>query len=167
MKEFWLQIAGLLAALLVGMYLTFNPNSPLGGSIFNTPPVGSEGKAQLKIDGVIINVEIANTVASRAQGLGGRQSLDPDSGMLFILPKTEQSQFWMKDMLFPLDMIWIKDNTVVGITPDVANPAPNTSDNKLQLYEPTEPVDKVLEVNANFAAEHGVKVGDNLQTIQQ
>lgn len=165
MKEFWLQVVGLLAVAFIGMYLTFSPNSPFGGSLFGTSTGG--GKAQLKIGDTLINVDVADTTALRSQGLGGRQSLDPDAGMLFILPQTEQPQFWMKGMLFPIDMIWIKDNTIVGITPNVANPAPNTPDNQLQLYQPAGPVNKVLEVNAGFAQEHGFQVGDTVETIQQ
>ncbi|OGZ11976.1 MAG: hypothetical protein A2942_01705 [Candidatus Lloydbacteria bacterium RIFCSPLOWO2_01_FULL_50_20] len=106
-----------------------------------------------------ILVEIATTTADIRKGLSGRPSLDPRSGMLFMFPKPYMYKFWMSDMLFPLDMIWIDNGIVVDISPNATttfNPAaPN-------FYFPDEPAQYVLEVNVGFTATHGIVPGDTV-----
>src|SRR3989304_6446445 len=63
--------------------------------------------AQVVIAGTTINVEIAQTEAEREQGLSGHKPLADDEGMLFIFDKPGYHGFWMKDMLFSIDIIWI------------------------------------------------------------
>ena len=115
------------------------------------------------IDGKVINVEIANTPEERQQGLSGRTSLAVDGGMLFIFEsKGVNPTFWMKEMLFPLDFIWIGSGKVVKIDKNVPIPAPNTPDSGLKLYTAGQPVDYVLEVNAGFSDSNSIKVGDSV-----
>ena len=70
--------------------------------------------------------------------------------------------FWMKDMKFAIDIIWINDSEIVQIDKNVQPPAPNTVDEDLLLYIPSQPIDYVLEVNANFTEENNIKVGDSI-----
>lgn len=63
-------------------------------------------------------------------------------------------------MLIPIDIIWIKDNKVAGIEHNLQAPPPGTSDSSLTLYNSPEPVDYVLEVNADWANQNNIKVGD-------
>jgi uncharacterized membrane protein (UPF0127 family) len=115
------------------------------------------------IDGKAITVEVANTEAEREQGLSGRTSLAADSGMLFIFDtKGVNPTFWMKDMLIPLDFIWISNNKIVKIDKNVPNPSPNTSASGLTLYTVGQPIDYVLEVNAGFSQNNSIKVGDSV-----
>ena len=104
-----------------------------------------------------LHVAIADTEASREQGLSGITSLASDEGMLFIFPKDGMYSFWMKDMLFSIDMLWISfDGHVVSIVPSVSPatyPHAFTS-STLARY--------VLEVPAGFAAEHKIGVGSKL-----
>jgi len=113
----------------------------------------------LRIGNQILKVEIAKDPAAMQQGLSGRASMDNNQGMLFDFgsgaPQTPQ--FWMKDMKFNLDFIWLYKNKIIGITPDV--PAP-TNNNPLPLYSPPAPIDQALEVNAGWSRAHGIKVGD-------
>lgn len=111
------------------------------------------GETQLK-------VEVAATPQSQAQGLSDRPSLPPDTGMLFIFPQVNRPPFWMKDMHFPLDFVWIKGDSVVQINENI--PPPAQTDGQPQFIYPLVDVDKVLEVNAGFIQEHGVKVGDKI-----
>jgi uncharacterized membrane protein (UPF0127 family) len=104
-----------------------------------------------------INLEAATTTAEQEHGLSDRPSLSPDQGMLFIFPTPGFYQFWMINMSFPLDMIWLDQNfKVVGIKKD-ATPAsyPTT-------FSPDAPASYVIEVNAGFVDEYGIKEGETL-----
>ena len=68
----------------------------------------------------------------------------------------------MKDMVIPIDIIWIDDNTVVEINSDIQPPDPGTEDNDLIMYIPDQPIDYVLEVNAGFSETNDLQVGDNV-----
>lgn len=111
------------------------------------------------INNKIISVETADTVAKRAQGLSGRQSLSADQGMLFVFDSQTTPSFWMKDMKFPLDIIWLQDQTVVDLTENLS--VPDKMD--IPRAKPGVPVNYVLEVNAGFIQENNIKVGDTLQ----
>jgi uncharacterized membrane protein (UPF0127 family) len=106
----------------------------------------------------IIAVELATTTEAWQKGLSGRASLDPDNGMLFLFPKPDVYRFWMPDMHFPLDIIWIsEDNRIVDIDENVShgfdpmNPV---------FFTPRSRVKYVLEVNAGFAKRGGIRIGE-------
>lgn len=105
-------------------------------------------------------VEIADTDAKRQQGLSGRDPLPVNAGMLFLFPKPAQHSFWMKDMKFALDFLWIRESRIVDITRNVPPPKPGTPLNQLEHYAPSEDVDAVLEVNAGTIASLGIATGD-------
>ena len=119
----------------------------------------SLAEEQLNIDSATFNVEIASTVLEQTRGLSFRPSLGANDGMLFIFTTGSVQSFWMKDMNFPLDMIWISGNTVVGFAqnapaePGVLAPILST------VYSPAN-TDKVLEVNAGTVAKYNIRVGD-------
>lgn len=117
--------------------------------------------ASLSINGHIIKVEVAATAAEQVQGLSNRISLAPQTGMLFTYPTEQVVVFWMKDMQFPLDIIWIKDDQIVDILKDV--PANQTK--PLPTYPSPGLIDSVLEVNAGTAELYDIKPGDKI-TIQ-
>ncbi len=111
-------------------------------------------------------VEVASDEKKMRDGLSGRQSLTDSQGMLFIFPKATTPGFWMKGMLFNLDLIWINQNKIVGITPDVPvqknNLNSSETDAKLPMYFPPSPITQVLEVRAGWSADHKIKVGDEI-----
>ncbi len=106
-------------------------------------------------------VEIASTTEARAKGLGGRNNLGEEAGMLFLFGEPDYQGFWMKDMRFPLDFIWIQGDKIIDITSNV--PAPANPSDLLPIYQPAEKADKVLEVNAGWVARHEVKIGDTVK----
>lgn len=114
----------------------------------------------IKIGQTLIKAEAADTLGKQARGLSGRRSLAPDLGMFFYFSFPSQPSFWMKEMKFPLDMIWIRDGKVVDLTENLPPPrsgeAPATA-------APREPVTAVLEVNAGFARQHNIKIGDAVE----
>ncbi len=104
-----------------------------------------------------IYADIADTPALQERGLSGRASLGARSGMLFVFQTPGMYSFWMKDMDFPIDMIWIgADKRVVKID-EGASPSsyPNT-------FRPTADVQYVLEVNSGFARKLGIVTGTKL-----
>lgn len=104
----------------------------------------------------VVNIEIADTQSKRNQGLSGRESLAENLGMLFVFENEGKHTFWMKDMKFALDFIWIRDGKVVEITSDVPVLP-------LETYEPVELIDSMLEVNSGFASKNTIKVGDSVR----
>ncbi len=122
---------------------------------------GPNKETILKIGDREFKVEVADTVASRARGLSGRESLAEDQGLFFVFSSSSQTGFWMKDMKFPIDIIWIKGDVVVGFSENV-EPELGKSMLSLKIYYPPEPVDRVLEINAGLVLKYGIKVGDEI-----
>lgn len=99
----------------------------------------------------------ANTETLREQGLSGRESLDKDSVMLFVFDKPDRYGFWMKDMKFPIDIIWLDENRyVVGVT---KNLSPSSFP---QIFFPPEKILYAIETNVGFFEEKGLVVGDKI-----
>ena len=68
-----------------------------------------------EIGGKKFTLEIASNEKSRELGLGKRNSLGDNEGMIFVFDKLDNYGFWMKDTHFPLDILWLNENcTVVG-----------------------------------------------------
>ena len=132
----------------------------------STPAVETEspGVPVVTLGGVPFRVELAITVAQRTQGLSGHPPLAPRAGMLFVFEQAQKHSFWMKEMLFPLDMIWIDaECTVVHITRNAPPQAPKQALADLPLYGPPVPVLYVLEINAGEAESAAVTVGSPAQ----
>jgi uncharacterized protein len=103
-----------------------------------------------------ITVSIAQTKEEQARGLSGRESLNRDEGMLFLFPKKDRYAFWMPDMNFPIDIIWIDHDHVVGVDEH----ATNVFDSKNSIYYyPPQPVATVLEVVDGFVSENHIIIG--------
>lgn len=123
------------------------------------PPLPDE---QLSIDGATFTAEIASSALEQSRGLSFRPSLAANAGMLFIFGSGSVQTFWMKDMNFPLDMIWISGNTVDGFSQNVPAPGPGAQLWELPIYPSPDNTDKVLEVNAGTVAKYNIKVGDTV-----
>ena len=116
------------------------------------------------IGDTVFMVDLAVTPAERTQGLSGRPSMHTDRGMLFVYDEDGVRTFWMPDMHFPLDMVWIRaDCTVAGVTADVLNPPPDTPRDQLDLYPSAGLVRFILEINAGQAATHRIESGDAVE----
>ena len=113
---------------------------------------------QIKVGDDVFLVEIADTSEERTKGLSGRPGLAANRGMLFLFDRPDLYGFWMKDMKFSINIIWIKENRVVGITEELE---PDTNPNPKIYYPPTL-VDKVLEVRAGVVRERNIRVGDEV-----
>lgn len=124
-----------------------------------TPAAGlyAEGPKQVCFNDQCVNVEVVDTEEARAAGLQGRASMPADHGMLFVFPDNDILDFWMKETLIPLDIIWLSDEyKIVAVKaeaqPCAADPCP--------VFTPSEVSRYVLEVNAKYVDAHGLKPGD-------
>lgn len=88
--------------------------------------------------------------------MGNHAPLKENEAMLFVFPAAGFHSFWMKDMTFDLDFIWINNNRIVDLTENVSHV------NQTQIYMPKTEVDNVLEVNAGFIQMYGIKIGDKV-----
>jgi uncharacterized membrane protein (UPF0127 family) len=150
-----LVIAVLMAAALSG--------AACGGSSKDAVVTREPGLALVRIGALAVQAEVPATGSDAFyRGLGGRESLPDDRGMLFVFPEPGRHEFWMKDMLIPIDLIWI---SAAGRVVDIqtAQPEPGVADPQLKRYNPVGEATYVLEVRAGLAAGKGVKVGDEAQ----
>ena len=108
----------------------------------------------IRINSQTIYVRVADTPQTQEQGLSGTPSLPGNQGLLFVFPADGKYPFWMKDMNYSIDILWLADDgSVVYIAPNV------TPQSYPRTYVSTEPARYVLEVNAGFASSHGIKIG--------
>ncbi|MEX2016957.1 MAG: DUF192 domain-containing protein [Candidatus Pacearchaeota archaeon] len=103
-------------------------------------------------------IEIADSDEERALGLGGRESLDENKGMLFVFEEEVMPGFWMKDMKFPIDIIWIDSNReIIGIQ---ENLQPCSNIVLCPAVYPSHPIKYVLEINANLSDRDNITEGN-------
>ena len=107
-----------------------------------------------------IPVEVADTLKKRSLGLGKRASLKKGWGMLFVFEKRKLHRFWMKDMQFPLDIIWLANHRIVHI---IHNAQPANSWYEPEVMTSPVPVNFVLEIAAGRAAKLQLKTGQRMK----
>ena len=113
--------------------------------------------AHIVVGGREFSLDIANTVGKQHLGLGQRTALEVGEGMIFVYPKPGERCFWMKDMRFPIDIIWLDANKKIihvehSLSPDTY---PTT-------YCPKEDAQYVLELGAGTAQAVGLTVGNTV-----
>lgn len=106
-----------------------------------------------------ISVTFATANDEQAKGLSGCSSIELGQGMYFSFSQKTDAVFWMKDMIIPIDIIWISDNKVIKIEHNVPVPL----DNNLIKYRPPFAVDAVLEIGAGHADNYGITEGATVQ----
>ncbi len=115
-----------------------SPRDAEESSLFSLPPT----------------IEVADTATLRAKGLSGRSFIPADYGMLFVFPQDGREGFWMKDMLAPIDIIWIDAaGVVVHIKADA------TPESYPEVFRPELVSRYVLETKAGYAKANNIMVG--------
>jgi YVTN family beta-propeller protein len=110
-------------------------------------------------------VEVPDDLEEFARGLMFRKHLPWNAGMLFAFDDEEPRGFWMKNTLIPLDMIYVDSSSkIIDIKENVP---PCKQEEECPTYPSKEPAQYVLEVNAGFVEEKGVKIGDRLATFNE
>ncbi|OHB20571.1 MAG: hypothetical protein A3J67_00320 [Parcubacteria group bacterium RIFCSPHIGHO2_02_FULL_48_10b] len=118
---------------------------------------------EIKIGNAVLAAEVAASPQKKAKGLSGRNALGENEGMLFVYDAPGMYGFWMQGMKFDLDFVWIRDDTVVGLTTYVS--VPEEGSGNLPAYYPPEPADMVLEINAGSVDKFGIGKGMTTQPI--
>ena len=162
MKKFFLMILGVAVFIAAVGYFVGPPGSS-GDSPLTRFVQNLAKKETMKVSGHDLSVEIAKTQEERSRGLSGRNSLAAGTGMLFVFENIGKPTFWMKDMSFPIDIIWINEaGKIVGVNKNV-QPEPGVSDNSLTRYNPDEETKYVLETKAGYFDANGISVGDSIE----
>jgi len=131
-------------------------------------PSFSKSDARTSIKESVFKTEIARSEKEKEIGLSKRKSLDKDTGLLFVFDKKDKHAFWMKDMLFPIDIVYIEktssdsitNGVIVDIIENVQAPEKGTPPSSLEIYTPQKEADLVLEINAGISKEKGLAIGD-------
>jgi uncharacterized membrane protein (UPF0127 family) len=111
----------------------------------------------LGIGTTTIIADVVSTEAEREQGLSGRNSLAPGRGMYFMFDTADRWGIWMKDMKFPIDIVWISaSSTIITIEKNVATSTYPT------IFYPDSPALYVLELPAGFTKKQGIAVGQKV-----
>lgn len=122
-------------------------------------------QAQVVLNGKSFNLEVMDTPDKQRQGLSGRSSLGNDQAMLFVFEEARILDFWMKDMQFNIDLLWIDGNKIVAWEKNMLAPTPSTTDNKLLHYTSPVPVDKVLELKSGTIDSLSLQINDQVEFI--
>ena len=143
-----MQTALIIIAIVIAGYVAV-----IGSS--GKPMSGNDTTIVITIADVELKVWLADNMAKRAQGLSGTKSLPKDGGMLFDFGTPTTPGFWMKDMNYAIDIIWIDENLkVIGTTENVE---PNTFP---RTFNPPSPIRYVLEVQAGFVKDKKITAGE-------
>ena len=143
-------------ALLAGVFVAA---LLMGAAAVEVNPPLPTGKVILA-DRVTVTAELARSPLEKGRGLSGRPGLTPGQGMLFVYEHPQPIGIWMKDMLFRLDIIWIREGRIVQIE---KNAPPLTPTGPETVYTATG--DLVLEVPAGFTAREKLRVGDSARLV--
>jgi uncharacterized membrane protein (UPF0127 family) len=124
---------------------------------------GEKPSARLTFpSGKEIVAELARTDEERARGLMFRERLLPDEGMLFIFDQPDFYPFWMKNMSFPIDIIWLSPEAKIVY---IASQVPPCKKEPCPSYQPYSKALYVIEVSAGFARKEKLKVGDRVEIV--
>ncbi len=141
-----LQVAAWTVGLLLGLpgWTAVAELSPAGNPILS-----------LQVGRQVIKAEVVSTPEKLFLGLGGRTELPWGTGMLFLMPQTGVQQFCMRGMLVPIDIIWIRQQQIIGFTHHLQPGDPGT-------FTSPGPADQVLEVPAGFVQATGLQPGERV-----
>lgn len=153
MKKVLIIYGLLVAVILVFVFLRFR-----GIDLF--PKFGNENNATVTINEQSFKVEVADEDEERIKGLSDRKSLDKDKGMIFVFDEKDKYGFWMKNVNFPLDLIYISDNKIADIVKNAEPKAKDATD--IQIYTPKEEANYVLEINGGLSDEFGFEIGNEV-----
>lgn len=159
----------LVAIMFAAAWLSKNDNSAklfrivTNNLATESPDPALEPKKSIVVGSNVFEIEIADTQEKRQKGLSGRESLEKNTGMLFIFEKQNtRPPFWMKGMLVPIDIVWIDNDKVVQLNTEVPQET-GKEEKQLRQYMANQPIDYVLELPAGTVKETKIRVGDRVE----
>jgi len=149
MKKIIFDVLVLIVALVTIVFVYKTYGERIGIFLFGEQP------GTMYVASTPVSVTIADETAEHQQGLSGVEELGEFEGMLFVFPEEDYYGMWMRDMLFPIDIIWINNNLKIVHIEENVSP-----DTYPDTFAPTEPARFVLEVNAFFVRNANLQVGN-------
>ena len=146
------KVLGVMCALLVLSGCSSKPELS-AYEFIHDPALGDDDFIEVHIGSHVWCAEIARSEQKKPQGLSGRTSLDEGMAMIFPFDAKTQRNFWMKNMLMDIDIVWILDEEVVDVSRNVQAPDQPVDDSELALYTSKSPSNIVLEVSASEASD--------------
>ena len=137
-----------------------NSAQPQGKKEVYSMPDGSVLKVKLADNE--LNLVVANSPKAKADGLSYKKEI-PEDGMIFFFYEPDTLSFWMKDMNFPIDIVWIAGNKVVGIEKNAPAPEPGTKLMDLPIYRSNEKADTVVELEAGASEKLNIVPGSLIE----
>lgn len=125
------------------------------------------GEATVSLKGEQLHVLVAKTPKQLYRGLGKRESLYPYDGMLFLFPLPDRHGIVMRDMQFPIDIVWLSGGVVVDIAPNAPVEGDDVDLRSRMIYLPREDATAVLELSAGWAEKHDLQIGDSLTVVAE
>jgi len=143
-----------LIFLFVGLFLLYPRIIHKNGNMDDVVSVLSD---TITVNDVVFKIDIADTKTERAKGLSGVKMLSKNEGLLFVFDTPGVYPFWMKDMNFAIDIIWVDENLEIVYIKENATP-----ESFPELFNPKVEALYVLEINAGETSDSKIKIGDNL-----
>lgn len=155
-----------LCVLMVGFLSFEQPLFHMAYSIKNTfltpivDPNDQPIKARIVVNGFEILADVAITDEDQIKGLSIKDQMNKNEGMLFVYGEPSRQSFWMKDMKFPIDIIWLNGTgSVVHIEENLSPCVPSL---ECPSFSPNENAQYVLETVAGFAQKHHLEIGTDV-----
>jgi uncharacterized membrane protein (UPF0127 family) len=156
-NKIWIACFGLFFLLNLTFIFTVISKSNAKTKLSVNNYLNGEFKS-VSLDNHLIKAELATSPDSQYLGLSNRDSLCSNCGMLFIFPEKDEQDFVMRDMKFPLDIVFLSDNSIINIEQQL----PPEGNDPINIYKSIAPADKVLELPGGYCENNGIKVGDKL-----
>jgi uncharacterized membrane protein (UPF0127 family) len=157
---------GIFLTLLLLVFLSFmigvkSKNEEMHLGLIPNNSLGDESVTRtLSVKDINLKILIAETLSERRKGLSGRAMLPEDTAMLFIFPFPQKVGIWMKDMFFPIDILWVSEDFRIIHIVEYAKP-----ESFPEVFKPNMLARYVIETNAGFVAENGIILGDIVQIL--
>jgi uncharacterized membrane protein (UPF0127 family) len=156
LKRHHVLYALLAVCLIAGILVLITHMQPRAS--FTSPPAAAVVTGLATSTHADFQFEVVTEEADQERGLGGRSNIPENYGMLFVFPQKDKVGFWMKDILLPIDIVWLSDTgTVLGIEDSIS---PDTYPDSVY---PPEPVKYVLETKAGEMRRKGLSVGSHIE----
>lgn len=152
----YLSAVAIIAVIIFALLATISFFDKTGGQY-----VQIKRQSGILAPNISVSVRIANTEAEREAGLSGTEPLSLKEGMLFVFEKEGIYGFWMKDMNYPIDIVWIsQDKKIIHIEKNII---PETYP---EIFRPSSSALYVLELSSGFCQKYGIKIGDTVKIPQ-
>lgn len=152
----------LLIVILLVFARDYTSGSLLRGQSQGQAQTQKKGVTTVTINDLTVDAKILSQTSDRKKGLSGKESLPLTGGVFFAFENSGSYPFWMKDMKFAIDIIWIDENKRVVYIVHNAPPEPGRDEDELTLYRPDSASLYVLEINAGLSARYGITVGNTV-----